>query len=171
MSKVKIDWKLNHSCLLAKVWGQKKKKKKYLKEIRSSNLVNLQVIRNENSQSSCSSGECFSGLDRRSNQVQYSLKPKPNLKHGNGNPLQYPCLENPMGGGTWWATIHRVAKSRTWLSDFTHSLHSLNPEQRPSSPKSMKAEKGEEAAEDKSEPSRGWLMRLQERNCLNNTQV
>ena len=41
---------------------------------------------------------------------------------GNGNPLQYSCLENPMDWGAWWATVHRVTKSRTWLSDFT-SLH------------------------------------------------
>ena len=41
---------------------------------------------------------------------------------GNGNPLQYSCLENPMDGGTWWDTVHRVAKSRTRLSNFT-SLH------------------------------------------------
>ena len=40
---------------------------------------------------------------------------------GNGNPLQYPCLENPMDRGAWWAAVHRVAKSRTRLSDFTHS--------------------------------------------------
>ena len=38
---------------------------------------------------------------------------------GNGNPLQYSCLENPMEGGAWWATVHGVAKSRTQLSDFT----------------------------------------------------
>ena len=38
---------------------------------------------------------------------------------GNGNPLQYSCLENPMNGGAWWATVHGVAKSRTRLSDFT----------------------------------------------------
>ena len=38
---------------------------------------------------------------------------------GNGNPLQYSCLENLMGGGAWWATVHGVAKSRTRLSDFT----------------------------------------------------
>ena len=38
---------------------------------------------------------------------------------GNGNPLQYSCLENPMEGGDWWATVHRVAKSRKRLSDFT----------------------------------------------------
>ena len=37
---------------------------------------------------------------------------------GNGNPLQYSCLENPMDRGAWWATIHRVTKSRTRLSDF-----------------------------------------------------
>ena len=36
---------------------------------------------------------------------------------GNGNPLQYSCLENPMVRGAWWATVHRVAKSRTQLSD------------------------------------------------------
>ena len=40
-------------------------------------------------------------------------------REGNGNPLQYSCLENPMDGGAWWATVHGVAKSRTWLSDFT----------------------------------------------------
>ena len=32
---------------------------------------------------------------------------------GNGNPLQYPCLENPMDGGPWWAIVHGVTKSRT----------------------------------------------------------
>ena len=41
---------------------------------------------------------------------------------GNGNPLQYSCLENPMDGGAWLATVHRVTKSRTRLNDFTHSL-------------------------------------------------
>ena len=38
---------------------------------------------------------------------------------GNGTPLQYSCLENPVEGGAWWATVHGVAKSRTRLSDFT----------------------------------------------------
>ena len=38
---------------------------------------------------------------------------------GNGNPLQYSCLENPMDGGAWWAVVHDVAKSQTQLSDFT----------------------------------------------------
>ena len=35
---------------------------------------------------------------------------------GNGTLLQYSCLENPMDGGAWWATVHGVTKSRTWLS-------------------------------------------------------
>ena len=35
---------------------------------------------------------------------------------GNGNPLQYPCLENPMDRGAWRATVHRVSKNRTGLS-------------------------------------------------------
>ena len=42
---------------------------------------------------------------------------------GNGNPLQYSCLENPMDGGAWCAAVHGVAKSRTRLSDFTFTFH------------------------------------------------
>jgi len=42
---------------------------------------------------------------------------------GDGTPLQYPCLENPMDGGAWRATVHGVAKSRTRLSDFTFTFH------------------------------------------------
>ena len=38
---------------------------------------------------------------------------------GNGTPLQYFCLENPIDGGAWWVTVHGVAKSQTWLNDFT----------------------------------------------------
>ena len=45
------------------------------------------------------------------------------LGEGNGTPLQYSCLENPMGGGAWWAAVHGVVKSRTWLSDFTFTFH------------------------------------------------
>ena len=41
---------------------------------------------------------------------------------GNGNSLQYSCLENPMDGVALWAAVHGVAKSWTRLSDFTHSL-------------------------------------------------
>ena len=41
---------------------------------------------------------------------------------GNGTPLQYSCLENPMAGGAWWATVHRVARSQTLLSNFTFTV-------------------------------------------------
>ena len=37
---------------------------------------------------------------------------------GNGNPLQYSCLENPMDGGAWQAKVHGFTKSQTQLSDF-----------------------------------------------------
>ena len=45
------------------------------------------------------------------------------LGEGNGNPLQYSCLENPMDGGAWWAAAHGVAEGRTRLSDFTFTFH------------------------------------------------
>ena len=41
---------------------------------------------------------------------------------GNGTPLQYSCLKNPMDGGAWEAAVHGVAKSRTRLSDFTFTF-------------------------------------------------
>ena len=45
---------------------------------------------------------------------------------GNGNPLQYSCLENPMDKGAWWATVHEVAKSQTQLLT-KQQLNSHNP--------------------------------------------
>ena len=42
---------------------------------------------------------------------------------GNGTPLQYSCLENPMDRGAWQAAVHGVTKSRTWLSNFTFTFH------------------------------------------------
>ena len=42
---------------------------------------------------------------------------------GDGTPLQYSCLENPMGGGAWWAAVRGVAKSLTRLSKFTFTFH------------------------------------------------
>ena len=40
---------------------------------------------------------------------------------GNGNPLQYSCLENSMDRGAWWAIVHGITKSRTRLSKHTGS--------------------------------------------------
>ena len=45
------------------------------------------------------------------------------LGEGDGTPLQYSCLENPMDGGAWWAAVHGVAKSQTRLSDYTFTFH------------------------------------------------
>ena len=42
---------------------------------------------------------------------------------GNGTPLQYSCLKNPMDRGAWWAAVHGIAKSWTRLSDFTFTFH------------------------------------------------
>ena len=42
---------------------------------------------------------------------------------GNGNPLQYSCLENHMDGGAWWTTAHGVTKSRIQQRDFTFTFH------------------------------------------------
>ena len=52
------------------------------------------------------------------------------IGEGNGTPLQYSCLENPMDRGTWWAAVHGVAKSWTRLSDFTFTFyfHALEKE-------------------------------------------
>ena len=44
------------------------------------------------------------------------------IREGNGTPLQYSCLENPMDGGAWWAAVHRVTKSQAQLSDFTFTF-------------------------------------------------
>ena len=44
-------------------------------------------------------------------------------REGNGTPLQYSCLENPMDGGAWWAAVHGVTRSRTKRSDFTFTFH------------------------------------------------
>ena len=46
-----------------------------------------------------------------------------NFGEGNGTPLQYFCLENPMDGEVWWATVHGVAKNRTRLNDFPFTFH------------------------------------------------
>ena len=44
------------------------------------------------------------------------------LNWGSGTPLQCSCLENPMDGGAYWAAVHGVSKSRTWLSDFAFTF-------------------------------------------------
>ena len=48
---------------------------------------------------------------------------KHDIGEGNGTPLQYSCLENPMVGGAWWAAVHGVSEGQTQLSDFTFTFH------------------------------------------------
>ena len=47
-------------------------------------------------------------------------------REGNSNPVQYPCLENPMDSGAWWATVHGVVKSWTRLGDLTFTFIPLH---------------------------------------------
>ena len=47
----------------------------------------------------------------------------PSPRDGNGTPLQYSCLENPMDWGAWWAAVHGVDRSQTQLSDFPFTFH------------------------------------------------
>ena len=80
--------------------------------------------------SACSAGDpgLIPGLGRSS-------------REGNGNPLQYSRLENPMDRGAWQATVHGVAKSRTRLNDFTFTFfqcHLGSPKRWPK-PKLIKA--------------------------------
>ena len=65
----------------------------------------------DSKESACSAGDLGSirGLGRSSGE-------------GNGTPLQYSCLENPMDRGAWRAEVHGVSKSWTWLTDLTHTL-------------------------------------------------
>ena len=60
----------------------------------------------DDKKSACSAGDpgSISGLGRSPGE-------------GNGNPLQYSCLENPMDRGAWWAAVHEVTKSQTRLSN------------------------------------------------------
>ena len=67
---------------------------------------------------------------RGSDHELFIAKLRPKLKEvgkttreGNGTPLQYSCLENPMDGGAWWAAVHGVAKSWAQLSDLTFTFH------------------------------------------------
>ena len=59
----------------------------------------------------------------KGNTIPNLLVGKLSLGEGNGTPLQYSCLENPVDGGAWWAAVHGVAKSRIRLSNLTFTFH------------------------------------------------
>ena len=71
--------------------------------------ININLCGSNGKTSVCNAGEpgSISGLGRSPGE-------------GNGSPLQYSCLENPMDRGAWQATVRAVTKSRTRLSGFTH---------------------------------------------------
>ena len=75
---------------------------------------------------------------------------------GNGTPLQYSCLENPMDGGAWWAAVHGVAKSRTWLSVFTFTFHFHALEKEMATHSSVLAWRIPESGKPGGLPSVGW---------------
>ena len=62
------------------------------------------------------------GLDKAQAGIKIAWRNINNLRYadgeGNGTPLQYSCLENPMDGGAWWAAVHGIAKL-----DMTEQLH------------------------------------------------
>ena len=61
------------------------------------------------------------------------------IREGNGTPLQYSCLENPMDGGAWQAAVHEVAKCQTRLSDFPFTFHFLALEKEMATHSSVRA--------------------------------
>ena len=67
-------------------------------------------------------GLWFMGLQRVGHTCTFHLRCTRFYKYsreGNGTPLQYSCMENPMDGGPWWAAVHGVVDGQTQLSDFT----------------------------------------------------
>ena len=83
----------------------------------SSRLVNGERIEK------CALNCCFQTIIKQDSFVIFSYLLSIKVGKGNGTPLQYSCLENPMDRGAWWAAVHGVAKSRTQLSDFTLTFH------------------------------------------------
>ena len=75
---------------------------------------------------------------------------------GNGTPLQYSCLENPMDGGAWWAAVHGVAKSQTRLNDFTFTFHVHALEKEMATHSSVLAWRIPGTGEPGGLPSMGW---------------
>ena len=77
----------------------------------------------------CTSGSSLENLRHNAVASRITVPSPPKIftflswREGNGTPLQYSCLENPMDGGAWCAAVHGVARSRTRLSNFTFTFH------------------------------------------------
>ena len=79
--------------------------------------------------------QLYKGLYNRENYCMVGTK----FRDGNGNPLQYSCLDNPMGRGAWQAAVYGVVKSRTQLSNFTFTFHFHSLEKEMAAPSSVLA--------------------------------
>ena len=77
------------------------------------------------------------------------------LGEGDGTPLWYSCLENPMDGGAWWAAVHGVAKSWTQLSEFSFTFHFHALEKKMATHSSIRAWRIPGTAEPDGVPSMG----------------
>ena len=109
---MQIDDSLEKSLMLGKIKGKRDcQRMRWLDSIIVAINMNL--------------GKCFPGGsdDKASVCNVGDLRLIPGLGRspgeGNGSPLQYSCLEDPMDGGAWWATVHGVAKSQIQLNGFT----------------------------------------------------
>ena len=71
----------------------------------------------------CALNCCFQTITKQDSFIIFSYLLSIKVGEGNGTPLQYSCLENPVDRGAWWAAVHGVAKSRTRLSDCTLTFH------------------------------------------------
>ena len=78
------------------------------------------------------------------------------VRKGNGTPLQYPCLENPMDGGAWKAVVHGVAEGQTQLSNFTFTFHFHALEKEMATHSSVLAWRIPGTGEPGGLPSMGW---------------
>ena len=109
ITKISPDWSIQHPTLLMLII--------------TSNLV--LVIPLPKSLTVWITEKCVKFWKRWEHQTTWSASWEMGMqvREGNGKPLQYSCLENPMDGGAWQAAFHGVAKSRLGLSKFTFTFH------------------------------------------------
>ena len=86
-----------------------------------SELTHPDTIANSNTQNSRITNETSGQVKKKTSKIRGHLGET--FGEGNGTPLQYSCLGNPMDGGVWQAAVHGVAKSQTRLSNFTFTFH------------------------------------------------
>ena len=76
-------------------------------------------------------------------EINKIYKPVARFGEGNGNPLQYSCLENPRDGGAWWAVVYGVAQRRTRLKRLSSSSNQAYQEEKTQDSNKVRNERGE----------------------------